>query len=183
METDINTLLEKTAKGDQASFKLLYDRVAPKLMAFLMQMLADRHIAEDVLQETMLQTWHKSSQFDPNKAKATTWITAIARNRALDFLRKSSRYDQVIEDDYFKICQLLYTDKGDTSSKTIGTRTQHQLGSCIEELNNDPADCIRLAYINGFSFSEIAKFRENSINTVKSWVRRGLENLSECMQR
>ena len=182
METDTNLLLQQSAQGDQQSFRLLYDSLSPKILAFLMKMLSDRHLAEDVLQETMIQSWRKAAQFDASKAKASTWIIAIARNRALDYLRKNNRFKQIIEENDYQIGEALYGDDGDTDS-VMSARTSGQLTQCMDTLGSDPAACIRLAYINGFSFGEIAQVRDNSINSIKSWVRRGLEKLSECMQK
>lgn len=182
MKSEMNILLEKTAQGDQQSFKQLYDQLAPKILAFLMKMLADRHIAEDVLQETMLHAWRKAPQFDSNKALASTWIIAIARNRALDQLRKSGRREQVLNQNDYQIGHLLHQEGKTTDPEPMGKEQQGKLKQCLDKLGSDPAACIHLAYINGFSLGEIAVYREHSINTVKSWVRRGLVRLKECMQ-
>ncbi len=183
MEADTDLLLEKAATGDQRSFRLLYDMVAPRILAFLMQMLSDRHLAEDVLQETMIQSWRKADQFDASKARATTWITAIARNRALDLLRKTGRFNQVIKDSDYQISQTLYPADSESTAAMESSVTSGRLSHCLGELSEDTVACIHLAYVNGFSFREIADYRNDSINTIKSWVRRGLEKLGECMQR
>lgn len=183
MKTDTNQLLKKAGKGDQASFQQLYDALAPRVLAFLMQMLGDRHLAEDVLQDTMIQSWRKADQFDASKAKASTWIIAIARNRALDLLRKTGRFKQVMDERNYQIVDALYDSDSDASEHMESKRTRGRLNHCMDELGDDTVTCIRLAYINGFSFSEIADYRKNSINTVKSWVRRGLEKLGRCMQQ
>lgn len=182
MKTDINLLMKQTAEGNQASFRLLYDRLAPVILAVLMKMLADRHLAEDILQETMMQTWRKAVTFDASKASASTWIITIARNRALDLLRKRGRFVQIVEDSDYQIKQTLHPDHGSIKADLVSATTHSRLNRCLDKLNVDPAACIRLAYVNGFSFGEIASFRDNSINSVKSWVRRGLEKLGECMQ-
>jgi RNA polymerase sigma-70 factor (ECF subfamily) len=181
-EIDTNALLERAAEGDQASFRQLYDALAPRILAFLMHMLADRHLAEDVLQETMIQSWRKASDFDADKSKASTWITAIARNRAIDLLRKTGRFRQVIEDSDYQIGEALYPNSSATDS-IESSQTSGRLAHCLDELGEDTVACIRLAYINGFSFSEIAVVRQDSVNTIKSWIRRGLEKLGRCMQR
>lgn len=183
MQTDPNRLLQQAAKGDQQSFKLLYDSLAPSILAFLMKMLNDRHMAEDVLQEAMIQSWRKAAQFDATKAKASTWIISIARNRALDLLRKTGRFNRAVTESDFQISQVLYAEAGEADKAVESKRTRGRLRHCFGELSEDSAACIRLAYVNGFTFSEIADYRDHSINTVKSWVRRGLALLSECMQR
>ena len=175
--------MQKSAEGDQVSFRLLYDRLSPGILAVLMNMLSDRHLAEDILQETMIQTWRKAVTFDASKASASTWVMTIARNRALDLLRKRGRFVRVVEDSDYQIKQTLHPEHGTVTSDLVSSKTSSRLNHCLDNLNVDPATCIRLAYVNGYSFGEIANFRDNSINSVKSWVRRGLVKLGECMQQ
>ena len=183
MSSDPDALLKEAAEGNQEAFRALYDILSPRLMAFLLAMVRDRHIAEDILQEAMVSTWNHRADFDAHKASAATWIISIARHRALDHLRKHRRYEDVIHDDAGKIEQTLYDANGDRPDDIQSRRTEHRLSDCMEEIGSDPAACIRLAYFQGFSFREIATLRDNSINTVKSWVRRGLASLRECLQR
>lgn len=183
MTADLDSLLEQTAGGDQQAFKLVYDDIAPKVLAFLMKMLKDRHSAEDVLQEAMVQVWRKAAEYDASKAKASTWIIAIARHRALDLLRKNNRFSQLVRDDQHQISEVLYPEEITAGSDTLSSLTNSRLGYCLGKLGLDPMACIQLAYINGLSLREIAHTRQQSINTVKSWVRRGLKKLAECMQQ
>jgi RNA polymerase sigma-70 factor (ECF subfamily) len=183
METDLDLLLEKTAKGDQQAFKKLYDNIAPKALGFLMRMLNDRHAAEDVLQEAMLQVWRKAAEFDARLAKSSTWIIAIARNRALDLLRKTNRFDELLMQQQSNITDILYQQNPDLEANTTSAKTEDLLQGCMNNIGNDPAACIQLAYINGFSFREIADQRKQPLNTVKSWVRRGMQKLGECMNQ
>ncbi len=183
MEADLDTLLRQTAAGDQKSFRRLYDLISPKVLAFLMQMLGDRHFAEDALQDAMVQVWRNASSYDESKAQASTWIVGIARNRALDQLRKTGRFREVLRDGEYSIGHALYRENSDTAPEPVSDMTSGRLAHCMEELGDDPAACIQLAYVNGFTFQEIATSRMQSIGTVKSWVRRGLQKLKECMQR
>jgi RNA polymerase sigma-70 factor (ECF subfamily) len=183
MEIDLDTLLRQTARGDQTAFKALYDQVSPRVLAFLLQMLGDRHFAEDALQDAMVQVWHNASTFDPGRARASTWIVGIARNRALDQLRKTGRFREVLRDGEYSIGQALYRDDNDAPEQPLSELTSGRLAHCMEELGDNPAASIRLAYVNGMTFQEIATAQAQSIGTVKSWVRRGLQKLRECMQR
>lgn len=183
MATDFDTLLEQTAKGDQQAFRLIYDHLAPKVLGVLMQMLNDRHAAEDVLQEAMVQVWRKAADFDAGKAQASTWVIAIARHRALDLLRKNNRFNRLVKEDQQQINDVLYPVAPAAGADTLSSLTSSRLGYCLGKLGLGPMTCIQLAYVNGLSLGEIALSRQQSVNTVKSWVRRGLKKLAECMQR
>lgn len=183
MDADLNKLLKQTAAGNQQSFKALYELISPKILAFLMQMLGDRHFAEDALQDAMVQVWNNASTYDEHKAKASTWIVGIARNRALDQLRKSGRLKEVLRDGEYSIGEALYRENTESSEEPMSDVTSGRLVLCMDELGDDPRACIKLAYINGFTFREIAIGQRQSIGTVKSWVRRGLQKLRECMDR
>ena len=183
MSSDPDTLLNQASRGDSEAFRALYDILAPRLMALLLVMLRDRHIAEDVLQEAMVSIWNHRADFDARRASATTWIISIARHRALDHLRKHRRYEDVIHSDASKIEETLHDARTEKPDQVQSRRTEHKLNDCMAEIGQDSAACIRLAYFRGFSLGEIARLRDNSVNTVKSWVRRGLISLRECLQR
>lgn len=170
--------------GDQAAFRRFYDQCAPCILAFLMRLLRDRFLAEDVLQEAMVTAWHKASEFDPRRAAAKTWITTIARRRALDVLRSGQRYDTVLRDQAPDIRDAFDLNNSDSSNAADeSAATAQRLATCFRTLQTNAAQCIKLAYLEGFTFSEIAARTQHSLNTVKSWVRRGMARLQGCMQR
>ncbi|MBL4826775.1 MAG: RNA polymerase sigma factor [Spongiibacteraceae bacterium] len=150
---------------------------------FLLRMLGDRHLAEDILQDAMVQAWRKASEFDAAKAKASTWIITIARNKALDQLRKTGRFNRLVTEDEYQIGNTLHQTGANTTLDALSSKTAGRLSECMNEITADSAACIQLAYIKGFSYSEIAKIKDKSISTVKSWVSRGLSKLKVCMQR
>lgn len=183
MSNEANELLKEIAKGNQKSFKALYEKVSPKLLGLLTEMLRDRYIAEDVLQETMVNAWNNSVSFDENKASATTWIFSIARHRALDRLRQQHRYDALMRSDNAKVDAAFSDIHDHTTFDYDSLLMSEKLTHCFEEIGNDSAACIRLAYYRGYTLREIALIRKNSVNTVKSWVKRGLAKLRECIQK
>ena len=181
--SNIESLLIRTADGDQSAFQSLYDLVAPQVLGFLRRLLRDRQLAEDVLQDAMVQTWHSAKDFNPERAKATTWITAIARNKALDLIRSRSRFEEVIVDDKHDIQLVLGYDRLAEHSNSESSKTSKRLVACFDEVGQDSAASIQLAYLDGCTFSEVASALDRSVGTVKSWVRRGLIKLRECMSR
>ncbi len=184
IDSDIlNELMRHAARGDQSAFRRFYDLSSPSILAFLLRLTRDRYHAEDILQDAMVIAWNKASEFDANRASAKTWITTIARRRALDLLRSRSRREEILHDDAANIRATLGLEGGSRESVSESTATDNRLDFCFGELNGDAAACIRLAYLDGLTFAEIAMQLERSLGTVKSWIRRGLSKLKECMTR
>lgn len=181
--TELDELMLLAARGDNAAFRRFYEAAAPSILAFLLRMLPDRFQAEDVLQEAMVIAWNKAGEFDPERAAAKTWITTIARRRAIDVIRSGRRRDTVMYDDAANIRDSLNPGDGDAPPQPESRKTEMRLTNCFGELSADAAACIRFAYLDGYTLSEIAERISCSLNTVKSWVRRGLRKLEECMQR
>lgn len=179
---NLDALLKRAGAGDAAAFRRFYDLTAPAILAFLLKMLPDRHAAEDVLQESMVVAWNRASDFDPQLAAAKTWITTIARRRAIDVIRRSSRRSEVLNDAAADIRLVLGKDGGATNDAE-SSATSQRLEHCLGELGDGAAISIQYAYVYGLTFSEIANQIDRSLGTIKSWVRRGLQKLKTCMER
>lgn len=181
--TELDQLMLRAGQGDRAAFRRFYDRAAPSVLAIVLRMLKDRFVAEDVLQDAMVTAWHKADQFDPSRAAATTWITTIARRRALDVLRSGKRYNALLHDQAPDIREHYEQGTGEVRTDEESTATAVRLEQCFRQLQAGAAQCIRLAYLDGLTFAEIASHTKHSINTIKSWVRRGMARLQGCMRR
>ena len=179
---ELDALMLRAGAGDEAAYRRYYDLTAPALLAFLLRMLRDRFQAEDVLQESMVIAWNKAGDFDPARAAAKTWITTIARRRALDQLRSRKRRDEVLHDDATSIREVFGQDQPVAANAPESNATVNRLAICFGRLNQDAAACIQFAYLDGLTFAEIAARIDRSLSTVKSWVRRGMAKLQECMQ-
>jgi RNA polymerase sigma-70 factor (ECF subfamily) len=182
-DLDLDSLIERSGRGDRDAFRQLYDRVSPKIMAISLRMLGDHHQAEDVLQQTMLAAWNAAADFDRRKSGASTWLVSIARYRALDLLRKSQRQRSTLEAQGQDVIQVLGHDQPLSRSSDLPARTQSRLEECLREIRRDEAGCIELAYIDGLTFAEIAARLDRSLGTVKSWIRRGVQKLRVCIER
>ncbi len=182
-EPDLDLLLRRSSRGDEEAFRVLYDAAAPRIMAIAVRLLKDHHQAEDVVQQTMIAAWNSAGEFDPSRAQATTWLTSIARYRALDLLRKRARREDMLQTGQHDILRVMGHDEPVGDSDPIPSETVTRLMHCFSEISRDQAGCIQLAFVDGLTFSEIAERLERSIGTVKSWVRRGLQKLRECVER
>ncbi|MEL7185819.1 MAG: sigma-70 family RNA polymerase sigma factor [Pseudomonadota bacterium] len=181
-KSNLDALMLRAADGDSVAFRQFYDLTAPDILAFLLKMLPDRHAAEDVLQESMVVAWNRAGEFDPKLAAAKTWITTIARRRALDVIRRRARRNEVLRDDANSIREV-FGNEGSADNDTESNATAARLAHCFDEIGADSATCIQFAYLHGLTFSEIAVQVDRSLGTIKSWVRRGLQKLKACMER
>ena len=170
----LDELMLSAGKGDAAAFRQFYNLTSPAILAFLLKMLPDRHAAEDVLQESMVVAWNRAASFDPTLAAAKTWITTIARRRALDVIRRQTRRGEVLRGDAENI-GLVFGQEGSSENDSESSATAARLAHCFEEIGADSATCIQYAYLHGLTFSEIAAQIDRSLGTIKSWVRRGLQ--------
>lgn len=181
-QTDqLDELMLRAGDGDEAAFRLFYDRTSPSILAFLMRMLKDRYHAEDVLQESMVIAWNKAGEFDPSLAAAKTWITTIARRRALDVIRSHGRRQEIIDQGAADIRTVLGHEES-AKTEAESNATASRIVYCFSQLNADAAACIQFAYIEGLTMREVAQRIDKSLGTVKSWIRRGLQKLKACMQ-
>ena len=182
-EPDLDKLLSRTASGDQAAFRALYDAAAPRLLAVARRLLHDHHRAEDALQQTMIAAWNNAADFDAGRGRASTWLIAIVRNRAIDMLRSEDRQQTALTDERHQVAGVLGQDAATKPREPLSATVARRLGHCFEEIGAQPATSIRLAYLDGLTFSEIATRLKSPLGTVKSWVRRGLKQLKECVER
>lgn len=168
-------MLTRIASGDRAAFRELYAQAGPKLFAICLRMMKSRDQAEDVFQEAITKIWEKSWQFDRDKGDGMAWLATVTRHCALDRLRKQPAghvsFDEEISEEIDAY----------TSALEIGTGSTGDLRRCLEQLREDYRNAVVLAYVNGLTHEELAVRFGKPIGTIKSWVRRGLEQLKECV--
>lgn len=180
------TLLARVAQSDRAAFRELYTAAAPKLMGVLVRMLGNRAEAEDALQEVFTRIWLKARSFDPDKGNGMTWAVAIARNHAIDRLRarQSAPRAASAPDPDAPDLLLQLPDPGPGAETRLSARADMQrVVDCFGELDPIRASAVRRAYLLGQSYQSLADRYEVPINTMRSWLRRSLMQLRECLER
>jgi RNA polymerase sigma-70 factor (ECF subfamily) len=172
--------LSRVAQGDRAAFAQVYERTSAKLFGICLRILGNRNEAEEALQEAYINVWQKASGFDPARSSPITWLAALARNKAIDRLRaRGSRPSEPLGDD-----ALAVADPAASAPDRIETAEEGQLlARCIGELEERQAAPIRQAFFGGATYAELATREGVPLGTMKSWVRRGLLRLKECLQR
>jgi RNA polymerase sigma-70 factor (ECF subfamily) len=178
----LQALAGRCALRDQAAFAELYRCTAPKLYAVALRILRRRDWAEDVLQESFVNIWNHFPEYAAEKSAPLTWMTAVVRNRCLDWLRRPN-VEQGRED-YDELAGSLAADPAwDPQRQVQDAREARALHACLETLGERQRQSIALAYLHGLSHGELAAHLREPLGTVKTWVRRGLEKLRECLNR
>lgn len=173
------SLLARCALHDQKALRELYQHTSAKLFGVALRILRRRDWAEDVLQESFVSVWNHAQRYDSTKAGAMTWMTAIVRNRALDWLRRP--HEEGIDEDRERMLENLVDEAPGPDVLLQQSNDASALVVCLRQLSNAERQSITLAYYFGLSHQELATHLREPLGTVKTWVRRGLERLRSCM--
>ena len=167
--TDDETLIAAAAAGDEVAFSRLFRRYASRLLGFLVQRLGRRDVAEEVLQEVFLEAWRGAGKFDPGRASFRSWIFLLARSRALDRIR-STRSRAEREDRHGAPEE---TSLDPRAHEVARATVERALGSLSEEQRV----CVRMAFYEGRSLSQVASALDVPLGTVKSRYLYGMRAL------
>jgi RNA polymerase sigma-70 factor (ECF subfamily) len=173
---EIADLIARCALRDRAAFKALYGRTSPKLYGVTLRILRDRSEAEEALQEVYVKIWQRADRYVPGGYSPISWLVAVARNHALDVVRgrkpRSEDLDVALE----------VADGGPDPEQAEAARGERaRIDSCLERLEPDRADAVRGAYLDGYSYEELATRHKVPLNTMRTWLRRSLLKLRECL--
>lgn len=180
---ELTRLLERTAARDRAAFAEFYRRTAPAVLGTLVRIVRRRSVAEDVLQDVYVQVWERAADFDAHRGRAMTWVLALARYRAIDALRRD-RMDLV---DPHELADAIDSAGGPSAGDEVhdaaaDAMDRRRLARCFAQLSSDQQRTVLLAFQGGRSHPEIATALARPLGSVKSWIRRGLQSLKECME-
>jgi len=178
-QAELVWLLAAVAKGDQAAFERLYDATRAKLYGVLLRILGKPDVADDVMQETYLKVWKMAGKFDPTIASPITWMVAIARNRAIDIVRQKG--DTSIEESPEAMSVAAETPP--PLARREMTEELRRLLTCLGKLDPEKQRIVLLAYYSGWSRDQLARKLDIPVNTIKTWLRRSLLEIRECMGR
>lgn len=174
----VAALLAAAAGGDRRAFAPLYAATSAKLFGVLLRILNDRAEAEDALQDVYVRVWTSAGQFDPAKGRGMTWLITIARNRAIDRLRARGTRPRGDGDP-----DLVTDSRGSAEDALLARADLGRLADCLGQQLPERAAALRGAYVAGDSYATLATRHGVPLNTMRTWLRRGLMQLRECMER
>ncbi len=174
---DHEAAVEACARGERFALRAIYEHESRWLLAVAQRIVRDRETARDVVQDAFLQIWQRASTYQRAFGSARGWIYTVVRHRALDVARKVGR--EITTGDDLDVL-------ADANALSNSPHSDHDadassLRRCLETLDEQRRDCVMLAFIEGYTQDEIARKLSAPIGTVKSWIRRGLLALKECL--
>jgi RNA polymerase sigma-70 factor, ECF subfamily len=172
---DTALLLRRCAGGDRVAFRALYDRWGGRMHGIALRITRQGSLAADATQEAFVQVWQQAHRFDPARGTAEAFLVSLVRYRALDLARRQSREVAGYEPDDRE------DEAPDALSRLVSTAEGAALRRCLAHLDAERRRLVELAFVEGLSHSELAQRLQVPLGTVKSWIRRSLLSLRECL--
>jgi len=177
LQAELVELLAAVANGDAAAFERLYEATRAKLYGVVLRILGRPELADEVIQETYLKVWKMADQFDPSVASPITWMVAMARNRAIDIVRRKPELS--IEDE--PEAMAVAAEIPAPLARREMTEELKRLLTCLARLDPEKQRIVLLAYYSGWSRDQLARKLDIPVNTIKTWLRRSLLEIRHCM--
>jgi len=180
----LTALINRVASRDEAAFKALYDQSAARLYGLALRIVRNREWAQDVLQESFLQVWRNAGDYRGHLSPPLAWMGLIVRSRGLDFLRRrTAERTNVTEPIDEHTEQMLAGNAANPLDEAQASQLARALHQCLARLENQQREVVSLAYLRDLSHRELATQLRLPLGTVKTWIRRGLDQLRSCMAR
>ena len=175
---ELEDWLARVAQGDRAAFGALYRHSSAKLFGLTLRILKDRGEAEEALQEIYVKVWHGAGRYRANGYSPMTWLITVARNHAIDRLRRRRGADALLDE---------ATDLADArpgpEAQAVARSERGRIEACLDELDARRAEAVRRAYLDGETYADLAARFAVPLNTMRTWLRRSLLKLRECLER
>jgi len=175
---DPAALLRRSARGDEAAFAALYDATAPRVYGLVLRVLRDPAQAEEVAQESFLEIWRTATRYDAARGSALSWMLTIAHRRAVDRVRSAeaaSRRDVTYEE---RNRQVAHDSTAETAHAALEAR---RVRTALTELTQVQREAVELAYLGGYTHTEVAGILDLPVGTAKTRIRDGLIRLRDTL--
>jgi RNA polymerase sigma-70 factor (ECF subfamily) len=173
---DYESALEACARGERFALRAIYERESRWLLGVAQRIVRDHDTAQDVLQDAFLLVWQRAASYQRALGSARGWIYTVVRHRALDEVRKL-RPEHAAGDDLEAIADA----RAAHAEGPPGDERADSIERCLQTLEERRRECIVYAFVEGYTHDQIAEKLATPVGTVKSWIRRGLLALKECL--
>jgi RNA polymerase sigma-70 factor (ECF subfamily) len=174
---ELEELIARVAMQDRAAFDRLYEIASPRLFAVAMRISKSQAEAEEICQDAFVRVWQRAETFRPGDANPLSWMTAITRNLAIDRIRRTKMPTVPVE-----MAESVPDDTLTPEGAVGAAQMRAQIDECLGELDESHAGAVRSAYIEGYSYRELAERYETPLNTMRTWLRRSLIRLRSCLE-
>ncbi|MEC3949399.1 sigma-70 family RNA polymerase sigma factor [Sphingobium sp. HWE2-09] len=169
--------LNGVARQDRSALQDVYAMTSAKLFGICLRICGDRQYAEDILQDVYVKVWRRAGQYDAARASPITWLATIARNSAIDWRRANGRTDMLPQSAAAEVAD----DAMAADDHIVAAQERARIFDCLKTLDLRTGAAIRAAFYDGLSYGELAVRAKVPLGTMKSWVRRGLLRLKDCI--
>ena len=181
-DDELMALIDRVARRDEAALKALYDQTSGKLYGLALRVVRNHEWAEDALQETFLQIWRTAPDYRASLSPPMAWLGLIVRSRSLDLLRRRKAEREHLTDEIDEaMADTLEGTSPNPMDTSLASQQAWALHQCLGRLENKQREVVSLAYLRDLSHGELAQQLRLPLGTVKTWIRRGLDQLRSCM--
>jgi len=175
---DLADLLRRSARGDEAAFAALYDATSRRLFGLVLRIVRDHAMSEEVTQEVYLDVWRHSARFDAQRGSAMSWLMTIAHRTAVDRVRASEASRR--RDDAHAATQ--QDVEFDTTAESAQASLEAQrVRRALTTLTDAQRSAVELAYLGGYTHTEVARLLDLPLGTAKTRIRDGLIRLRDTL--
>lgn len=171
-------LLERVARGDLAAFDTFYGQLSAAVYGVARRVVRDPARAEEVTQEVFLEVWRQATRFDQERGKARTWVLTIAHRRAVDAVRSSAAARAREE----RVSSMEPVTVEGPEEEVVSAMEHQSVDRCLESLTPLQLESVRLAYFQGYTYSQVASLLDRPLPTIKTRMRDGLIRLRDCLE-
>ena len=178
---DYSACLGACARGERYAFHTLYQVEAPKIRGIILRIVGNPDLASDLTQDVFLKIWDKAHTFDAQRSRGRAWIHSVARHHALDEIRRRAQPLNQTSSEQVEELPSLVNDERILANLELNEATVN-LSECLKRLETDRRTAIYMAFVEGHTHEEISKRMGTPLGTVKSWARRSLKFLRDCLK-